>query len=73
MAANEDVNSPFLGKVVQFPEYDEAGNDIMLTGVVESDFTDPDDYEHYRPSFRVRTAEGKCYTPYQDECYSADS
>jgi len=60
-----------VGSMVSFSDWDDStGDPIIVTGKVESEFTDPDERYH-RPSFHVRTAGGRVFTPYSDECRPA--
>jgi hypothetical protein len=56
-----------IGQAVKFWDWNDAGEEVQITGIVETEFTDPEDT---RPSFGVRVGV-KYYTPYVDECSSA--
>lgn len=57
-----------IGQTVSFGDWDDAtGEPITITGIVESEFNDPND-RYPRSSLHVRTASGAVHTPYADEC-----
>ena len=55
-----------LGSEVHFYDYTDDGREIVVKGIVEAVFFDPDDYQD---SFRVRMADGTCRTPYYNDCW----
>ncbi len=60
-----------IGSTVSFGDWDDStGDEIVITGTVISEFTDPED-RNPRPSFNVRTAGQRTFTPYVDECRPA--
>lgn len=55
-----------IGTVVSFWDFDDAtGEEIKITGIIESTFTDPEDVAE---SAHVRDRHGKVWTPYVHEC-----
>lgn len=63
-----------IGKTVKFHDWDNDGNEVVITGVVLDEFTDPEDY---RPSYSIKVnPECARYpnhhaTPYTSDCWLA--
>jgi hypothetical protein len=63
--------SMLVGSMVSFGDWDDrTGEEIVITGKVESEFTDPED-RNPRPSLHVRTVSGHVFTPYAADCRPA--
>lgn len=61
-----------VGKKVMFQEWNDDGVYETHVGVVESEFKEPVEEDRYqRLNYRVRAANGECYTPYAHECSPA--
>ena len=58
-----------FGDRVFFESYDDEGEPIVVEGVVEAEFTEPlEEDAMQRLNYRVRTRDGRVFTPYAHEC-----
>lgn len=64
--------STAMGTKVSFDHWNDAGEPVVLTGIVEDEFCEPEEEDKYqRLNYRVRLPDGTCHTPCAHECWVA--